>query len=164
MAIDWFGADTDSMNRAIMTPAPDGDDWSVKFLHEFFSHPNAVQNLDSRSANILFAIMMRAVLFRIWAHLPSSGGYEPLLIKHGFSLPAARGLSRLAVRHGRRRAKEAKRYRSIFAAMRFLGGRRRQTGAILTRARLLLKACEETSIIPDFRQGWLQRVRSSLIC
>jgi hypothetical protein len=148
LAIDLFGADTDSINRAIMTPPPDGDDWSVKFLQEFFSKPDALQSLDSTSANILSVIMMRAALFRIWAHLPPSSGYEPLLIKHGYPLPLARGLSKLAVRHGRRRAREAKWYRDVFAAIRFLGRRQRQTRAILSRAKLLLKACEETSIIP----------------
>jgi hypothetical protein len=116
--MDLFGADTGTIHRAIMTPPPDGDDWSVKFLKEFFSNPDAVRNLDLRSANILSVLFMRAMLFRIWANLPSSGGYEPLLIKHGFPVPAARGLSRLAVRHGRRRAKEAKWYRAVFAAIR----------------------------------------------
>jgi hypothetical protein len=149
LAIDLFGADADSIKSAIMSPAPDGDDWSFKFLQEFFADPDAVQNLDSASANILFMIVMRAVFFRIGAHLPSSSGYEPLLIKHGFPFAIARMLSKLAVRHGRRRAKEAKRYRAVFAAIRFLGRRRRQTRAILTRARLLLKACEETSIIHE---------------
>jgi hypothetical protein len=51
------------------------------------------------------------------------------------------------VQHGRRRAREAKWYRAVFAAIRFLGRRQRQTRAIVSRANTLLKAAEETSII-----------------
>jgi hypothetical protein len=69
LGIDLFGADTDSINRAIMTPPRDGDDWSVKLLNEFFSNPDAVRSLDSRSASGLFLLMVRAV-FHLGAPSP----------------------------------------------------------------------------------------------
>jgi hypothetical protein len=81
------------------------------------------------------------------AQLPPSRGYEPLLIESGWHPLVARGMAKLAVRHGKRRAKESKRRRPVFDAIRFLGERKRQRRAILRRTELLLQAWKETSII-----------------
>jgi hypothetical protein len=74
-------------------------------------------------------------------------GYEPLFIRSGWNPLAARGVAKLAVRHGRRTAKESSWRHPVFDAIRFLAKRRRQRRAILHRAELLLRAWKETSII-----------------
>jgi len=76
-----------------------------------------------------------------------SPGYEPLLIKAGWSPLLARGMAKLAVRHGRRCANESKWRRPVVDAIRFLAERQRQRRAIIRRAQLLLRAWNETSII-----------------
>jgi hypothetical protein len=79
--------------------------------------------------------------------LPPSPGYEPLLVEAGWNRVAARGMAALAVQHGRRRAEEAKRYRPVSDAIRFLGEQTRQRRAILRCAKVLRQAWLETSII-----------------
>ena len=81
------------------------------------------------------------------AQLPPSPGYEPLLIASGWNPLAARGMAKLAVRHGKRRAKESKWRRPVFDAIRFLAEPKRQRRAILRCAKLLLRAWKETSTI-----------------
>lgn len=76
-----------------------------------------------------------------------SPGYEALLMEAGWGQLAARGMAKLAVGHGKRRAKESTWYRPVFDAIRFLAKRPRQRRAILRCARLLLNAWNETSII-----------------
>jgi hypothetical protein len=66
-----------------------------------------------------------------------SPGYEPLLMEAGWSQFAARGVAKLAVRHGRRRAEESKWQRGVVDAIRFLARRKRQRRAILSRAKYL---------------------------
>jgi hypothetical protein len=76
-----------------------------------------------------------------------SPGYEPLLMEAGWSQFAARGVAKLAVRHGRRRAEESKWQRGVVDAIRFLARRKRQRRAILSRAKYLLQAQNESTII-----------------
>jgi hypothetical protein len=76
-----------------------------------------------------------------------SPGYEPLLMAAGWGQVAARGIAKLAVRHGSRRADESKWQRRVFDAIRFLAQRKRQRRAILSRARHLLQADNESTII-----------------
>jgi hypothetical protein len=79
----------------------------------------------------------------------SEQGWRGQAARPEHCVAAARGLAELALRHGKRRARESKWYRPVFAAIRFLGGRERQRRAILSRAKVLLNACEETSIFPE---------------
>jgi hypothetical protein len=81
------------------------------------------------------------------AELPPSSGYEPLLIGYDFDPILARGMARIVVRHGRRRAAESGRRRPAFDAIRFLADPDRQRSAIFRRAQLLLEVWDETSII-----------------
>ncbi len=76
----------------------------------------------------------------------ASPGYEPLFIASGWDPFMARAMAKLVVRRGRRCAKESKMRRPVYAAIRFLT-RVRQTRAILSRTKLILKAWDDTTII-----------------
>ena len=80
------------------------------------------------------------------ANLPPSKGYESYFIAAGGGTIGARGLAYVAVRHGKRVAREAKCYDEVANAIRFLA-KARQRGAIERRARTLLKAWNETSVV-----------------
>jgi hypothetical protein len=81
------------------------------------------------------------------SELPPSRGYEPLLIANGCDPIIARGLANTAIRFGKRQARESKRHRPVFDAIRFLAEPGRQKRAIFTRAEVLIAAWKETSII-----------------
>jgi hypothetical protein len=83
----------------------------------------------------------------VQAFLTPSPGYEPLLMSAGWNQVVARGMAKLAVRHGRRRAEESKWQRGVVDAIRFLARRKRQRRAILSRAKYLLQAQHESTII-----------------
>jgi hypothetical protein len=93
-----------------------------------------------------FATMIGSAVVRI-SKLPPSRGYEPLLIANGWNSIAARGLAAIAVRSGKRQAKESKWRRPVFDAIRFLAVPGRQKRAILARVKVLITAWKETSII-----------------
>jgi hypothetical protein len=84
-------------------------------------------------------------LLRI-ALLPPSSGYERLLIENEYDPIVARSLAYVAVRFGTRQAKESRRVRPIHDALRFLTKPRRK-GAIFTRAKTILAAWEQSSIV-----------------
>jgi hypothetical protein len=92
-------------------------------------------------------VTMVGSLFARISELPPSPGYEPLLVANGWNPFLARGLAALAVRCGKRQAKESKRKRPVFDAIHFLAVPGRQKRAILARAKLLIAAWKETSII-----------------
>ena len=79
--------------------------------------------------------------------LPPSPGYEPLLVQGGHNRVLSRGIAHLLVRFAKRSARESKQSGPVHEAIRFLGERARQRRAILPRAKLLLKAWEETSVV-----------------
>jgi hypothetical protein len=81
------------------------------------------------------------------SELPPSRGYELLLVANGWNSIAARGLAATAVRSGKRQAQESKRHRPVCGAIRFLAVPGRQKRAILARAKVLIAAWKETSII-----------------
>jgi hypothetical protein len=83
----------------------------------------------------------------VQAFFIASPGYEPLLMSAGWGQVAARGMAKLAVRHGRRRAEESKWQRGVVDVIRFLARRKRQRRAILSRAKYLLQAQNESTII-----------------
>jgi hypothetical protein len=80
------------------------------------------------------------------ANLAPSRGFEPLLIENRYNPIVARGVSYLATRFGRREESESKRRRRVFDAIRFLANPRRKS-AILARARTILTAWDQTSIV-----------------
>ena len=92
------------------------------------------------------------LIFHRTMELPPSKGYEPLLLANGYNAISARGMAHIARRSGRRQAIEAKRIRPVYDAIRFLAKPRRK-GAILCRAKLLLAAWNETSIIETLFDG-----------
>jgi hypothetical protein len=98
--------------------------------------------------DIVATYMAMYVMFaEVASKLPASSGYEPLLVEAGWNRLAARGMAALLRRHGRRRARESKWHRPVFDAIRFLAQSQRQVRAILPRAKLILYAWKETSII-----------------
>jgi hypothetical protein len=78
--------------------------------------------------------------------LPPSPGYEPLLIEDGFNPIIARSFAYVAVRSGKRQAKESSRRRPVCDAIRYLAVPR-QKRAIISRANKILAAWRETSIV-----------------
>jgi hypothetical protein len=86
-------------------------------------------------------------LVQFVASSPPSVGYEPLLCEGGCPRIIARAIAMLTVRIGRRRAKESKRWTEVFAAFRFLAKPHRRADAIARRAKILIAAWQETSII-----------------
>jgi hypothetical protein len=93
-----------------------------------------------------FCILIGAVILNV-AKSPPSPGYEPLLIKYGIDPIASRMMARLAVRSGRRSAKDGQRRSAVVSAIRFLAKPRRNRPAISRRVKVLLAAWEETSTI-----------------
>src|SRR5262249_46169892 len=89
-----------------------------------------------------------AALLRV-AQAPPSPGYEPYLIAHGCNPIAARGLAALAVRSARRQANDARQRRKVVEAIRFLAKVGRQRHSALLRARILLSAWENSSVIEE---------------
>jgi hypothetical protein len=75
-----------------------------------------------------------------------SKGYEPALVADGFHGLIARGVAKVAVRAGHREARESTLRRPVFDAIRFLAAPR-QRRAILSRAKLILFAWNDTSIV-----------------
>jgi hypothetical protein len=76
-----------------------------------------------------------------------SPGYEPLLTAAGWNQLAARGVAKIAVRHGRRRALESKLQRPVVDAIRFLALRKRQRRAVLRCAKIILAAWRSSTVI-----------------
>lgn len=76
-----------------------------------------------------------------------SPGYEPLLLEGGWNQFAARAMAKLAVRHGKRVAAERPYERGVAQAIRFLAKQPRQHRAIVKCAKVLVRACVETSLV-----------------
>ncbi len=76
-----------------------------------------------------------------------SKAYEPLLIEHGAKPVWARPLASLAISRGFRVANESKREPAVVGAIRFFASPGRSRKAIIRRARVLLAAWNETSIV-----------------
>jgi hypothetical protein len=90
--------------------------------------------------------MARAIAERAEENFPSKA-YGPYLEARGFSPFLARGLGSLTISLGTRQANEAKRVARVVEAIRFLARGDRQKRAILPRAKLVLTASKETSIV-----------------
>jgi hypothetical protein len=88
-----------------------------------------------------------ATVCRYVAALPPSPGYEPLLIKRGVDPILARAIAHLIVHRGTRVARETKSLPAVVDAIRFLAKPKRRRAAISRRAKTLLAAWADTSVI-----------------
>jgi hypothetical protein len=91
-------------------------------------------------------LMASAIAGRAEENFPSKA-YGPYLEAQGFAPFLARGLGSLTISIGTREADEAKRAAPVVEAIRFLSRGNRQRRAILSRAKLVLTASKETSIV-----------------
>jgi hypothetical protein len=115
----------------------------------YFQQSDVLEQLKSSeplNSFIGFFATLGLVILKM-ADLPPSRGYEPLLIRYGVDPILARGMARIVIGHGRRRAAESEWHRPVFEAIRFLAEPDRRQDAILRRARLLLEGWDKTSII-----------------
>jgi hypothetical protein len=100
-------------------------------------------------------LMARAIAERAEQNFPSKS-YGPYFEAQGVAPFLARGLGSLTISRGRRQADEAKRVAPVIEAIRFLAQGDRQRRAILSRARVVLAASKETSIVDElFRKAGL---------
>jgi hypothetical protein len=100
-------------------------------------------------------LMASAIAERAEENFPSKA-YGPYLEARGFAPFLARGLGSLTISLGTREADEAKRVAPVVEAIRFLARGDRQKRAILSRAKLVLAASKETSIVDElFRNAGL---------
>jgi hypothetical protein len=100
-------------------------------------------------------LMARAIAEGAEQNFPSKS-YGPYFEAQGVAPFLARGLGSLTISRGRRQADEAKRVAPVIEAIRFLAQGDRQRRAILSRARVVLAASKETSIVDElFRNAGL---------
>jgi hypothetical protein len=92
-------------------------------------------------------LKMVGFVFARISELPPSRGLEPFFSAGGCDSIAATAFAALAVRVGKRQAKESKWHRPVFDAIRFLAIPGRKNSAILARAKFLITAWNDTSII-----------------
>lgn len=122
-----------------------------------FSDPGALQ----RSAYALLQTFRDAT--QIVARSPSPG-YEAWLIERGEFPLVARLRAHLVVRSGARVANEGQRRPEVLRALRFLSKTGRNAAAVRRRVDVLLRACEETSIIEtlfeDAGLNWAEFISS----
>jgi hypothetical protein len=119
-------------------------------LRTYLQRPDVLEQLRPLEKALRPFIDLLAMLGLVIAkmmELAPSRDYEPLLIRYGVNHIASRGMARIVICHGKRRAAESGWHRRVFDAIRFLAERDRQRRAIFRRAQLLLAAWEETSII-----------------
>jgi hypothetical protein len=93
-------------------------------------------------------LMASAIAERAEQNFPSKG-YRSYFEAQGFSPVLARGLGSLTISGGKRQAKEAKRVAPVIEAIRFLARGDGQRRAIVSRARLVLAASKDTSIVDE---------------
>ena len=93
-------------------------------------------------------LMMRAIAERAEENFPSKA-YRPYFETQGFAPFLASGLGSLTISLGTRQANEARRVAAVAEAIRFLARGDRQRRSILSRARVVLAASNETSIVDD---------------
>ena len=92
--------------------------------------------------------MASAIAERAEQNFPSKG-YRSYFEAQGFAPFLARGLGSLTISGGKRQAKEAKRVAPVIEAIRFLARGDGQRRAIVSRAKLVLAASQETSIVEE---------------
>ena len=113
------------------------------FEQQIEAWPAALRSFAQTTADLL--TLAGVAMIKMEALSPSSG-YEPFFVEAGVSTILARGLAHLTTRYGRHIAQEAKRYREVAEAIRFLA-KRRQKAATLRRAHTILRSWRETSVV-----------------
>jgi hypothetical protein len=91
-------------------------------------------------------VQIGAALVRV-AQSPPSPGYEPYFVEKGGGRLGARGLARVLVRAGHRRARDNQWRGKVVKALRDLAKPLRRKDAVMRRAKTLLRAWEESSIL-----------------
>jgi hypothetical protein len=113
-------------------------------------------------------LMASAIAERAEENFPSKA-YGPYLEAQGFAPFLARGLGSLTISLSTREANEARRVTLVVEAIRFLARGDRQKRAILSRAKLVLAASKETSIVDelfrnaDLHEGEFLRLLQTVI-
>jgi hypothetical protein len=97
---------------------------------------------------VAMAQMATAIAQRAEENHPSTA-YGPYFKDRGINPVFAQGLGSLAISIGTRRANEDRRLGPVVEAMRFLSQGNRQKRAILPRAKVLLAAWSETSLVDE---------------
>lgn len=120
-------------------------------LESIARRPGVVTRLEQSQmlrAVATFSAMIGTIIARI-DQSPPSPGYEPYLVKLGCNPIAARGLAAIAVRSGQRQENDARQQREVVEAIRFLARARHQRCTVLLRAKVLLSAWENSSVIEE---------------
>jgi hypothetical protein len=129
----------------------------------YFTRPEVAEQLkpwgelfvEFQKMNVAMVQMAMAIAQRAEENHPSSA-YGPYFEDRGINPVCARGLGSLAISIGTRRANEDRRLGPVVKAMRFLSQGNRQRRAILLRAKVLLAAWSETSLVDEiFRKSGL---------
>jgi len=81
------------------------------------------------------------------AQSPPSPGYEPWFVERGGGRLGARGLARLLVHAGKRRARDNQWRGEVVKALRHLAKPLQTKSAVMRRVRMLLEAWQESSVI-----------------
>jgi hypothetical protein len=111
------------------------------------------------------ALMAATIAQRAEENFPSKA-YGQYLKDRGADPAWAQSLASLTISLGTRTANESRQLADVVAALRFLAQGNRRKGAILSRARVLLAARDETSILDEiFRKAGLNGTElSELVC
>ena len=123
----------------------------IGMLESIVRRPDVVTRFE-QSQTLRAVATFSAVIGTIIARIdrsPPSPGYEPYLVKLGCNPIAARGLAAIAVRSGRRQANDARQQREVVEAIRFLARAHHQRCTVLLRAKVLLSAWENSSVIEE---------------
>jgi hypothetical protein len=108
-----------------------------------------------RKIPVAMFLMATAIANRAEEHFPSKA-YGPYFEARGFVPFLARGLGSLTISVATRESDEAKRVTPVVEAIRFLAQGERQRRAILSRAKLVVAASKEASVVDElFRNAGL---------
>jgi hypothetical protein len=124
------------------------------YLKEYLARPDVVERLKPVEALFVEFSKVYGGMFQMAGAITQravescpSRAYAPLLIEYGVNPVPARALASLTISRGTRRANESRRLPAVVEAIRFLAKPGRRRRAMLRRAKVLLAAWEETSII-----------------
>jgi hypothetical protein len=125
-------------------------------LAAYFARPEVAEQLKPLGELFVGILKMhvamgqavRAIAKRAEENHPSSA-YGPYFKHRGINPVWAQGIGSLIISIGTRRANESRRLGPVVEAMRFLSQGNRQKRAILPRAKVLLAAWNETSIVDE---------------
>jgi hypothetical protein len=126
---------------------PTINEFIAEYVQQQLDQPHVREKLENAMEPLLGFFGMVGMLLMRTQYLPPSSGYEPLLVEENFNQIAARGIAHIAIRHGRRMAKESYSIKPAADAIRFLAKSGRHSDSVLARAKIILSISEETSVI-----------------